>query len=77
MNQWVHEIFPFLFFPAAFISTTAGLEEAKHPGGEDILRLIQIRLATPSLETICRVGKTNCRPANDANRREKIANPSR
>jgi len=34
MNQWVHEIFPFLFFPAAFISTTAGLEEAKHPGGE-------------------------------------------
>jgi hypothetical protein len=33
MNQWVHEIFPFLFFPAAFISTTAGLEEAKNLAG--------------------------------------------
>jgi len=50
MNQWVHEILPFLFFPAAFISITAGLEEAKNPGGEGILRLIQIRLATSSIE---------------------------
>jgi len=57
MNQWVHEIFPFLFFPAAFISTTAGLEEAKNPGGEGILRLIQIRLATSSVEKIWSFGQ--------------------
>jgi hypothetical protein len=57
----------FLSFPRRVAFWIAGPEEAKNLGGAKGLRLIQIRLATPSLEKIFRVGKTNCLPANAAN----------
>jgi hypothetical protein len=40
-------------------SAIAGLEEAKNPAGE-LFRLIQIRLATPSLEKISPAVNANC-----------------
>jgi len=67
----------FLSFPRRVAFWIAGPEEAKNlGGGAKGLRLIQIRLATSSLEKIFRLGKTNCLPANDANRRERDPNPS-
>jgi hypothetical protein len=50
-------VLPF-FFPATSISAVAGPEGGEEPSGEDVLRLIQIRLATLSLENICTLGKT-------------------
>jgi hypothetical protein len=47
----------FLSFPRRIDSAIAGLEEAKNPSGGEVLRLIQIRLATPSLEKISPVVK--------------------
>jgi hypothetical protein len=47
MDSWF-----FLLFPAALILIT-GPEEGEEPSGEEaVLRLIQIRLTTPSLEKI-------------------------
>jgi hypothetical protein len=54
----------FLSFPRRVAFWVAGPEEAKNLGGAKGLRLIQIRLATSSLEKICRLGKTNRLPAN-------------
>jgi len=48
MGSWM---FPFCF-PAGGDSAIAGPEEAKNLAGVNALRLIQIRLATPSLEEI-------------------------
>jgi hypothetical protein len=51
-------LFPF-FFPAPLILKVAGQEEAKNLAGENVLRLIQIRLTTSSLQEItpaCQVG---------------------
>src|SRR5712671_2420962 len=62
MNQWVHEIFPFLFFPATLISAVARSGRGEEPSGERVLRLIQIHLATLSFEKICTPGKTNRPP---------------
>jgi hypothetical protein len=39
-----------LFSPLGYICAIAGPEEAKNLGGENVFRLIQIRLAPPSLE---------------------------
>jgi hypothetical protein len=50
----------FLSFPRRVAFWIAGPEEAKNLGGAKGLRLIQIRLATSSLEKIFRLGKTNC-----------------
>jgi len=44
-------VLPFVS-PLAWISGIAGPEEAKNLAGVNALRLIQIRLATPSLEEI-------------------------
>ena len=41
-----------LFSPPGYICAIAGPEEAKNLGGGERLRLIQIRLAAPSLEKI-------------------------
>jgi hypothetical protein len=40
----------FLSFPAKLIVGTAGSGKGEEPSGEKFLRLIQIRLTTPSLE---------------------------
>ena len=42
----------FSFFPAELILERADPEEAKNPAGENVLRLIRIRLATVSLAKI-------------------------
>jgi hypothetical protein len=44
-------VLPFLF-PALLILFVAGREKAKEPSGGNVLRLIQIRLATPSMQKI-------------------------
>jgi hypothetical protein len=49
--------FPF-FSPLRLDFWTAGPEETKNPAGKSVLRLIQIRLTTLSLEKICGLGKT-------------------
>jgi hypothetical protein len=36
--------------PGDLIPPLAGLEEGEEPSGENVLRLIQIRLVTPSLK---------------------------
>jgi hypothetical protein len=38
------------FSPLGSISANAGPEGGEEPSGEEVLRLIQIRLATPSVE---------------------------
>ena len=50
----------FLSFPRRVVSAIAGLEEAKNLAGK-VLRLIQIRLATLSVEKISDICKVNCR----------------
>jgi hypothetical protein len=65
----------FLSFPRCVRFRTAGSGRGEEPSGAKVLRLIQIRLATSSLEKIFRLGKTNCLPANDANRRERDRQP--
>ena len=40
LDQWVHRNISFLF-PRRVISAIAGLEEAKKPSGEKVLRLIR------------------------------------
>ena len=47
LNQWIHG--SSFLFPRRVDSAIAGPEEAKNPAGK-VLRLIQIRLTTPSLE---------------------------
>jgi hypothetical protein len=49
-------------FPRQVDSQIADPEETKNLGGAKGLRLIQIRLATSSLEKTCRLGKANCVP---------------
>jgi hypothetical protein len=44
-------IFPFFFPAELFLSLAAGSERGEEPAG-NVIRLIQIRLATPSLEKI-------------------------
>ena len=44
-------VLPF-FSPLRLDFWTAGPEETKNPAGQNVLRLIQIRLATQSLEKI-------------------------
>jgi hypothetical protein len=56
LNQWIHGS-SFAFPPLN--SKVAGPEETKNLAGEDVLRLIQIRLATPSLEKSRPLGKQN------------------
>jgi hypothetical protein len=52
-------ILPFLF--PARVDSVAGPERAKNRAGRGVLRLIQIRLATPSLEKISLVvNKIRC-----------------
>jgi len=50
-------VLPF-FSPLRLDFWTAGPEGDEEPNGENVLRLIQIRLATSSLEKIRRFGKT-------------------
>src|SRR5882724_12996917 len=54
MNSWSSFLFPATF---RFLDCGSGRDE--EPCGEKVLRLIQIRLTTPSLEKICGLGKTN------------------
>jgi hypothetical protein len=49
--------------PAELILLVAGREEAKNLAGKKILRLIQIRVATPSLEKSRLLVKHNRRKA--------------
>jgi hypothetical protein len=44
--------------------------------GEEVFRLIQIRLAAASFEKIFRLGKANCLPANDPKDAKGITNQS-
>jgi|SRR6266513_635599 len=48
-----------LFFPAALSQLVAGREEAKNLAGKKFLRLIQIRLATSSLDKITPASQDN------------------
>jgi hypothetical protein len=48
LNQWIHG--SSILFPRDLIPPLAGLEEGEEPSGENVLRLIQIRLVTPSLK---------------------------
>jgi hypothetical protein len=58
MKQLIHGSSFLFFFPATWISV-AGPEETKNPAGKEVLRLIQIRLATPSLAKISPTRQTN------------------
>ena len=49
-------VLPF-FFPAALILRLEGSGRGEEPSGEKILRLIQIRVATASLEKIWRANQ--------------------
>src|SRR6266487_711942 len=51
LNHWIHGSSFLFFFSAALILAVAGLEEAKNPAG-NVLRPIQIRLATLSMRKI-------------------------
>jgi hypothetical protein len=48
----INEFMLFLLFPAKLLFGIAGPEEAKNLAGENVLRLIQIRLTTSSFEEI-------------------------
>ena len=50
MNQWIHIGSSFLF-PAGLMLELR-VRKSEEPSGEEVLRLIQIRLATPSLTKI-------------------------
>ena len=53
MNRRIHTVLSFLFLPAAALyRRLEGPEEAKNLAGENVLRLIQIRLTTSSFEEI-------------------------
>src|SRR5947207_6395984 len=54
MDSWF-----FLFFPRWLILLVAGPEETKNRAGMEVLRLIQIRVATPSLRNRARVSRKN------------------
>jgi hypothetical protein len=53
VKQWAHTVLPFFLLPPGCIdSLISRPDEAKDPAGEDVLRLIQIRLTTWSFEEI-------------------------
>jgi hypothetical protein len=58
-------VLPFVPRPALILQFP-GLEEAKNPSGGEILRLIQIRLATPSLAKILAASQDDSRQARIA-----------
>jgi hypothetical protein len=64
MDAWF-----FLSFPASLHFSNCGSGGGEEPGGGNVLRLIQIRLATPSLRKSHPLVKLN--PASSANRRFK------
>jgi hypothetical protein len=52
----------FFLFPAKLLFGIAGPEEEEEPSGGNVLRLIQIRLTTPSFERSRWLVKTFCSP---------------
>ena len=56
-------VLPFLF-PLWLILGTASLEQARNLAAENVLRLIQIRLATPSLAKISTTSQDNSATTN-------------
>ena len=56
-------VLPFLF-PLWLILGTASLEQARNLAAENVLRLIQIRLATPSLAKISTASQDNSATTN-------------
>jgi hypothetical protein len=59
-------VLPFLSFPAVLIQLAAGPDEAKNLAGQKGLRLIQIRLATPSLQKFTPACQDNLLPTRIA-----------
>ncbi len=67
MDSW----FFLSVFPAELILVVAGPEGAKNLAGENVLRLIRIRLATPSLQKIspaCQANSPQVRIADSSSR---------
>jgi hypothetical protein len=65
-DQWIHDFF-FFPFPRYVDFGNAGPEKAKNLAGKTVLRLIQIRLATPSLIKITPVSQENSPEASGSN----------
>ena len=58
--SWIDGLMVILFFfSAPLVLVVAGPEETKYPAGKKVLRLIRIRLATPSLTKIRSVSQDN------------------
>jgi len=69
------------FSPLDYISANAGPEGGKEPSGKEVLRLIQIRLAIPSLRKISATFQINSafhlRAQRSASRRSETRQQSR